>query len=153
MPSWLNLISARLRSRQHNRRPGVVLGAVEVCTEPPATQVSPAVAAVGVWRTSSSREGVHLGGTGVVVDGREATGRDGGHEDDPSSSVQAQRLDVDAGAHVILEQRNLVDVDGQQVVRGKATQRQRGAAVGAETCLEIRGPTCGGPFGRYVFPD
>jgi hypothetical protein len=48
----------------------------------------------------------------------EATGRHDGHEDHLSLfGVQAQRLDVDAGGHRVLEQRDLIDVDGQQVAR------------------------------------
>jgi hypothetical protein len=52
------------------------------------------------------------------VHGQAATGRHRGHEHHLSLfGVQAQRLDVDARGQSVLEQRNLIDVDGQQVAR------------------------------------
>ena len=45
--------------------------------------------------------------------------------------VDEQRLEVDAGAERVREERDVVDVDGQQVVLGLRDQRQRGAAAGA----------------------
>jgi hypothetical protein len=44
--------------------------------------------------------------------------------------IEAQRLDVDAGRDGVLEERDVVDVDGQQVVLGLRDERQRGAAAG-----------------------
>ena len=65
--------------------------------------------------------------------------------------VQAQRLDVDAGAHSVLEQRNLVDVDGQQVVLRQSDQRQRGAAVGAEHAWRDGCGHVAEPFGMRTY--
>ena len=133
------LVESDLRAfhpQQHNGVLGVVLGAVEgVHRAAGLVQVGArGLRLVGVLGVlPAARKRPYLGGTGVVVDGQEATRRHGGHEDHlPLFGVQAQRLDVDAGAHSVLEQRNLVDVDGQKVVLRQSDQRKRDAAVGAE---------------------
>src|SRR5271166_2987401 len=79
-------------------------------------------------------ERVNLSRTGVVVGWQGATRRQGGQEDKLSVfGVQAQRLNVYAGGDSVLEQRDLVGVDGQKIVLRQSDQRQRGAA------LELRG--------------
>lgn len=88
----------------------------------------------------------HLSRTGVVVDRQLDTGSQGGQENPLAAlGVQAQRLDVNAGGDKILEQRDLVDVDGQQLTLRQSDQRQWGAAAGGghdgrDGCGHVFGP-------------
>jgi hypothetical protein len=75
------------------------------------------------------------------VDRQLAAGGQDGHQHDLSVlGVDEQRLDVDPGAERVLEQRDVVEVDGQEVFLGLRDERQRGAAGGG---LRSGGNDCG----------
>jgi hypothetical protein len=48
----------------------------------------------------------------------------------PALRVEPQRLDVDARTGGVLEQRDVVDVDGEDLVLRQRDQRQRSAGAG-----------------------
>ena len=81
-----------------------------------------------------------------------ATGRQGGQEDPLSAfGVQAQRLDVNARANKVFEQRDLVDVDGQKFALRQSDQRKRDAAAGGGHAGRDRWRSWFEPFGCTYF--
>src|ERR1700758_3930851 len=90
---------------------GVVFGAVEgVDGAAGLVQVGAGgLGLVGVFAVEPAAfQRVDLGGAGVVVDGQDAAGGQGGHDHALAVfGVQAQGLEVDAGGERVLEQRDV----------------------------------------------